>query len=199
MARLVHEFVQSAVERFGDRTALVDDNGTLTYRQLWDRSRRVAGALADLGVHPGDRVVGLMNNRNEWVEVDNAVSMLGAVRGRLNNRDSAREFAFVLNDLRPAVVVTGPEFTDTIQGLVDNGSVPAMRVLGLGPDGDYERLLAAAEPMDARPTTVRCTRDLDTRVDTVPPRPHASALPEGPEERPTASHARGRPCAARSA
>ena len=78
MARLVHEFVQSAVERFGDRIALVDDDGTLTYRELWDRSRRLAGALAELGVQPGDRVVGLMNNRNEWVEVDNAVSMLGA-------------------------------------------------------------------------------------------------------------------------
>ena len=93
MARLVHEFVRSAVERFGDATALVDDQGSLTYRQLWDRSRRLAGALAELGVEPGDRVVALMNNRNEWVEVDNAVSMLGAIRGRLNNRDSAREFA----------------------------------------------------------------------------------------------------------
>jgi acyl-CoA synthetase (AMP-forming)/AMP-acid ligase II len=153
MARLVHEFVQSAVERFGDRTALVDDNGTLTYRELWNRSRRLAGALAGVGVRPGDRVVALMNNRNEWVEVDNAVSMLGAIRGRLNNRDSAREFAFVLNDLRPAVVITGPEFTDVIARLVEEQAVPPMRVLGLGPDGEYERLLAAAEPADPRPAS----------------------------------------------
>ena len=83
-----------------------------------------------------------MNNRNEWVEVDNAVSMVGAIRGRLNNRDSAREFAFVLNDLRPTVVVTGPEFTDVITGLVDEGAVPPMRVLGLGPG---RGLRAAAE------------------------------------------------------
>jgi acyl-CoA synthetase (AMP-forming)/AMP-acid ligase II len=151
MVRLVHEFVESAVERFGDRTALVDDQGTLTYRQLWDRSRRLAGALAGAGVQPGDRVVALMNNRNEWVEVDNAVSMVGAIRGRLNNRDSAREFAFVLNDLRPAVVVTGPEFTEVITGLVDEGAVAPMRVLGLGPDGDYERLLGSAEPLEPRP------------------------------------------------
>src|SRR3954452_21642366 len=91
-----------------------------------------------------------MNNRNEWVEVDNAVSMLGAIRGRLNNRDSAREFAFVLNDLRPSVVITGPEFTEVITTLVDDGAVPPMRVLGLGPDGEYERLLGAAEPAEPR-------------------------------------------------
>jgi acyl-CoA synthetase (AMP-forming)/AMP-acid ligase II len=153
MVRLVHEFVESAVERFGDRTALVDDQGTLTYRQLWDRSRRLAGALAGVGVQLGDRVVALMNNRNEWVEVDNAVSMLGGIRGRLNNRDSAREFAFVLNDLRPTVVVTGPEFTDVITTLVDEGAVPKMQVLGLGPDGEYERVLAAAEPITPRPVS----------------------------------------------
>jgi acyl-CoA synthetase (AMP-forming)/AMP-acid ligase II len=153
MARSVHEFVQSAVERFGDRTALVDDDGRRTYRELWDRSRRLAGALAGLGVRPGDRVVALMNNRNEWVEIDNAVSMLGAVRGRLNNRDSAREFAFVLNDLRPAVVLTGPEFTSVIRDLVTEQAVPPMQIVGLGPDGDYERLLAAAEPMAPRPVS----------------------------------------------
>src|SRR3954471_10438396 len=134
MARLVHEFVQSAVERFGDRTALVDDNGTLSYRELWDRSCRLAGALADVGVQPGDRIVALMNNRNEWVEVDNAVSMLGAVRGRLNNRDSAPEFACAQNALRPSVAIAGPESTEVIGGLVEGGPVPPMRVLGLGPD-----------------------------------------------------------------
>ena len=97
----MHEFVESAVRRFPDRVALTDDSGSLTYRQMWDRSRRLATALLDQGVVPGDRVVALMNNRNEWVEIDNAVSMIGAVRGRLNSRDGAREYAWVLTDLTP--------------------------------------------------------------------------------------------------
>ncbi len=148
MTHLVHEFVESAVRRFGDATALTDARGSLTYDELWDRSRRLATALKDLGVEPRDRVVALMNNRNEWVEVDNAVSMIGAVRSRLNNRDGAREFAFVLNDTTPKVVVTGPEFTSLIQGLVDSGKAPASRVVGLGDSGDYDQLVAGAAPAE---------------------------------------------------
>lgn len=146
MARLVHEFVKDAVDRFGSSTALVDENGSLSYDQMWDRSRRLATGLSSLGVEPGDRVVCLMNNRNEWVEADNAISMIGAIRGRLNARDSAREFAFVLNDLRPTVTLTGPEFIDTVQGLVDAGTVPPMQVVGVGPGSRYEEMLRDSDP-----------------------------------------------------
>lgn len=148
MAVLVHEFIESAVRRFGDATALVDERGSLSYRQLWERSRKLASALRALGVAPGDRVVALMNNRNEWVEVDNAVSMIAGVRSRLNNRDGAREFAFVLTDTSPKVIITGPEYTELIQGLVDSGKAPAARVVGLGDSGDYETLVGAAEPYE---------------------------------------------------
>jgi acyl-CoA synthetase (AMP-forming)/AMP-acid ligase II len=148
MSALVHQFMESAVRRFGDAPALKDARGSLSYDQLWDRSRRLAGALHGLGVRPGDRVVALMNNRNEWVEVDNAVSMVGAIRSRLNNRDGAREFAFVLNDTSPSVIITGPEYTALIEELVASGKAPASRVVGLGDSGDYEELLAAAEPFE---------------------------------------------------
>lgn len=146
MAQLVHEFIESAVRRFGEATALTDARGSLTYDELWDRSRRLATVLKDLGVERGDRVVALMNNRNEWVEVDNAVSMIGAVRSRLNNRDGAREFAFVLNDTAPKVVVAGPEFTTLIEDLIDSGAAPPSRVVGLGDSGNYEERVAEADP-----------------------------------------------------
>ena len=148
MAQLVHELVESAVRRFADHIALVDDSASLTYRQMWDRGRRLATVLRGLGVHPGDRVVALMNNRNEWVELDNAVSMIGGVRGRLNSRDGAREFVWVLNDLTPTVVVTGPEFTAVIQDLIDSGRAPAARVIGLADSGDYEQLIRDAAPAE---------------------------------------------------
>ncbi|PXY16714.1 class I adenylate-forming enzyme family protein [Prauserella flavalba] len=151
MAQLVHEFVGSSVRRFGPRPALVDARGTLTYQEMWDRSRRLASALRGLGVQRGDRVVALMHNRNEWVEVDNAVAMIGAVRGRLNARDSVREFAWVLNDLRPSVVVAGEEFTGQIQGIIESGKAPSARVVGLGDKGDYEKLIAESAPFDAEP------------------------------------------------
>jgi acyl-CoA synthetase (AMP-forming)/AMP-acid ligase II len=148
MSTLVHEFIDSAVRRFGDATALTDERGSLTYRELWDRARRLATVLVELGVDPGDRVVALMNNRNEWVEVDLAVSMVGAVRSRLNNRDGAREFAWVLNDTTPKVVIAGPEFTSVVESLLSSGQAPPSRVLGLGANGPYEKLISEAKPFD---------------------------------------------------
>ena len=46
MAQFVHEIVGSAVQRFGDQVALRDAYGSVTYRQLWDRSQRLAALLA---------------------------------------------------------------------------------------------------------------------------------------------------------
>ena len=49
----------------------------VTFRQLGERSRRVANALAGLGARPGDRVFMMLPRVVEWWEL-----MLGCVRGR---------------------------------------------------------------------------------------------------------------------
>lgn len=85
---------------------------------------------------------------NEWVEIDNATSMVGAVRGRLNARDSTREFAWVLNDLRPKAVVAGPEFAGPLGRLMNEGEVPSCELLELGPGGNYEHAIAEATPAE---------------------------------------------------
>lgn len=146
MGILVHEFVHAAVRRFANHIALVDNQRTQSYAEVWERSSRLAAAFTSLGVAPGDRIVALMDNRNEWVEVDNATSMIGAVRGRLNAHDSARKFASVLSDLRPKAIVAGPEFIDPLGRLISEGKVPPCELLELGPGGNYEHAIAEATP-----------------------------------------------------
>ena len=49
--------LQRTAERHGHRTAIVELGGpSITYAELWDRARRVAGGLRNNGVNPGDRV-----------------------------------------------------------------------------------------------------------------------------------------------
>ena len=141
MPMLVHDFMRRAVIRHGDRPALVDARGTLTYNQLWDRSARLAGGLQALGVSKGDRVVAVMNNRNEWVETDIAASMIGAIRGRLNSRDGEREWTVTLEDLDARAVVAGPEFVETLERIRSSGKVHPFEMLVLGQDGPYESLI----------------------------------------------------------
>lgn len=151
MSMVVHEFMRKAVVRHRDRIALVDRRGTLSYDQLWDRSARLGGGLGSLGVRKGDRVVAVMNNRNEWVETDIGVSMIGAVRGRLNARDGEREWTITLEDLEPKVIVSGPEFVDTLERIRNSGKVPNFDLLVLGDGESYEDLIGRAAPIEPVP------------------------------------------------
>ena len=57
LPRNLVRMLAAVVEAHGERTAVVElGGGELTYAQLWERARRVAGGLRDAGVHAGDRV-----------------------------------------------------------------------------------------------------------------------------------------------
>src|ERR1700720_3889173 len=56
-----------SARRFGSRPALVADGRTFTYAELDDLCGRLAGALHDMGIRPGDRVSLYSPNRWEWV------------------------------------------------------------------------------------------------------------------------------------
>jgi acyl-CoA synthetase (AMP-forming)/AMP-acid ligase II len=148
MAMLVHDFMRKAVGRHRERIALVDARGSLTYNDLWRRSACLAGGLLARGVEKGDRVVAVMNNRNEWVEADIAVSMIGAIRGRLNARDGEREWTVTLQDLTPKVVVAGPEFVEALEAIRSSGQVGDFETLVLGEDGSYEHLIQGSTPVE---------------------------------------------------
>lgn len=49
-------FLQRAGVVYADRLAVIDGTMRITYAELLERTQRLAGALASLGVLPGDRV-----------------------------------------------------------------------------------------------------------------------------------------------
>ena len=87
------------------RTALVLGDERVSYGQLADRVARVAGALRDLGVQPGDRVAVALKNRIEFIELLFGVARLGAIFVPLNFRLSAEEVAYALADSEARIVV----------------------------------------------------------------------------------------------
>ena len=58
--------VRSAMRRSArfhrNLTAVVSDGRELTYGEVWDRGMRLANALRDAGLKPGDRVAVLEDN-----------------------------------------------------------------------------------------------------------------------------------------
>src|ERR1043165_401796 len=68
-----------------------------TYGDLVSRARRLAAALARLGVRQGDRVATLAWNNYRHVELYYAVPCMGAVLHTLNLRLSPEQLAFIAN------------------------------------------------------------------------------------------------------
>src|SRR5258708_25004367 len=63
----IPEMVLSTADRFGDVEAIVDGDVRISFAELPSRVRRAAGAFAEAGVTPGDRVAIWAPNSAEWI------------------------------------------------------------------------------------------------------------------------------------
>ena len=68
-----------------ERPAVLFRDGALSYRQLEQRSNRLAHALKALGLRRGDRVAVVSPNRPEIVELECALYKAGLVKVALNS------------------------------------------------------------------------------------------------------------------
>ncbi len=132
---------------FADRVAVVDGELRLTYADLLDRSRRLSGALAGLGVGRGDRVAALCTNSHVMLEMHHGVPFLGAVLVPLNIRLSAEELAWIVEHSGATVLVATEELAEVAREVSERTGVRL--VLDSGDGGEYDALLRSASPRDA--------------------------------------------------
>ncbi|MGZ8439111.1 MAG: AMP-binding protein, partial [Candidatus Limnocylindrales bacterium] len=88
-----------------DRPAIINGGQSVTYGQLAERIRRLAGGLDCLGVVRGDRVAWLGPNHGAFLEAFFAAGTLGAVLAPVNHRLASNERALILEDAEPTVLI----------------------------------------------------------------------------------------------
>ena len=71
------DIVQRGAERHADRIAITGET-QLTYGQLWDQARRLAGTLQQEGLQPGEFVLAVMANCWQGIVLEVAASVAGA-------------------------------------------------------------------------------------------------------------------------
>jgi fatty-acyl-CoA synthase len=135
-----------------DRDAIWFEGTTTSHAGFAFRVRRVAAALAALGVVSGDRVAWTGGNHPSALETLYACGQLGAIWVPLNARLAAPEAEFVLTHSGASVVVHGRDHGELADALRDR--LPAVRHwVAAEPPSDggsgclpYEELLADADP-----------------------------------------------------
>ncbi|HEY0401488.1 MAG TPA: AMP-binding protein [Blastococcus sp.] len=106
LPRNVVAMLRASVERYPERTAAVELGGPrVTYAQLWDGARRVAGGLRDAGVRTGDRVAVQLPNGVDWLLAFWGAHLAGGVVVPMNTRLAEAETEFILEDAGAAYVV----------------------------------------------------------------------------------------------
>jgi long-chain acyl-CoA synthetase len=119
---------ESAV-RHANRPAIHFAGTTTTYAELWDQTRRYAGALAARGIGPGSRVALMAPNVPDFPRAYYAVLALGAVVVPVHPLLKTDEIAHLLRDSGAHVVVVAAPFLKDAAPAAASAEVPLVTVL----------------------------------------------------------------------
>ncbi|MEW2357266.1 AMP-binding protein [Spirillospora sp. NPDC029432] len=139
-----------AALRFPDRTAVVDERGTLTYGELERRASALAAALRSrLGDE--DRIGVLCRNHSGFVEAVLAASRLGNDVVLLNTDFSAPQLGEVAEREGLGLLIHDQEFDRVVDGSAYTGARVHAWHDAPGPYETIDGLVAATGPAPARP------------------------------------------------
>ena len=138
-------------ERHPERLAFAGQR-RLSYRELDERTNRIANLMTSLGVRRGDRVGLFLSNSEEMASTHLALQKLGVMSTPYNIRLGVAELVHCLDDSTPTVVVV-----DAVAGTLADAVLTTSEVspLVLSVDTtavagarDFEQAVAEADPAD---------------------------------------------------
>ena len=147
------QILEHAHRIHGDKHVITSlPDGTLhryNYTALYERVKRLATAIAQLGIQCGDRVATYAANTYQHLELYYAVPCIGGVLHPLNVRLSPVQLARIVREAEDKLIFVDSEFTEQFRAFqnkiayergiyFDSRSADA--------DVPYERLLSAASP-----------------------------------------------------
>ncbi len=167
-ALTIGDILDAGVRTAPDQEIVYADKRRMTYRDLRERVHRLASALSDLGVRPGDTVAMMDWDTHRYLEAFFAIPMMGAVLHTINVRLSPEQMLYTINHAEDKVILVNREFLPAVDEISDRIESVEQYVLlddGEGPDesalktaGEYEVLLDRADPGFAFPELAEDTR-----------------------------------------
>lgn len=152
MSTNIADYLRSTAQRDPDGAGIIADGVTLTWSQLDAAVDAFAAALAQRGLHAGDRVAMLLGNSREFVVAYYGVARAGLVCVPMNPAYTSAEVAVLLADSGARLLLVQPHTRAT--GEESAEALPGCEVLDVsGPE--WSRLLASADGV--APTPVETT------------------------------------------
>src|SRR5215471_1901149 len=114
---LIGQILAHGVARSPTQEIVYSDRLRYTYITLAERVKRLASALAALGVKPGSTVAMMDWDSHRYLECFFAVPMMGAVLHMVNVRISPEQVLYTINHAEDDVILINAEFLPMLQGI----------------------------------------------------------------------------------
>ena len=145
--------ILSVAESSDDRTALIEgpSGASVSYAQLADRIRRIAGGLAVRGYGPGDVLAVLAPNMPPWAGVTLGAMAAGLAVTPLSPAFTERELTRQVRDAGATIVVAAGPLAPAALALRDTTPVRDVIAIGEAPGATSIFDVLAAPPLDDLP------------------------------------------------
>jgi acyl-CoA synthetase (AMP-forming)/AMP-acid ligase II len=163
MLDTIDRLVRVRAGQHGDKPMVIDAASRISYAELDESTRALAGAFIEAGVGKGTRVGLIMPNCAQWVQIAMALTRIGAVLVPLSTLLQPPELVAQLRVASVQVLIAVEEFRghrylDDLAGVVGTPELPALRGVWkpdrLPKDGDGQLVDARAAVVTPSDTLV---------------------------------------------
>ena len=127
------EILEHNLKHRADKTALLSEHGTMTFREVSNQVNQIGNALTRLGVRFGECVAILCPDRPEWVTTFFATAKIGGVVLGMNTLLTTEEYDYILKDARVRVLVIHDSLLELVEPILRNHNILS-KVIVIGAD-----------------------------------------------------------------
>jgi len=130
------QFLIAANNSRKEKTALMDDIGTLSYGGMADQIRSCAAGLRKLGLKREERVLLLMHDSTDWVVSFLGALYAGVVPVAVNTLLTPEDYAYMINNSRAQAALVSSALLGTLTSAIAHGTKSIKHVVVSRHEGD---------------------------------------------------------------
>ncbi|MBU2608032.1 MAG: AMP-binding protein, partial [Chloroflexi bacterium] len=142
---VIGDIVIANARLFPGKIGIVDEHDSLTWKEINDRTNRLANALLGRGLKKGDRIALISGNSHQFAEFLFAAAKTGLISVCLNTRFTADKMAYMIDDCQPRVFFAQDKYTALAKEIAPE-LAQQNNLIVMGEGGNYESLLASYPP-----------------------------------------------------
>ena len=158
---------ENTVERFGNRTAVIFEGQSRTWRELNEHANRYAAVLKSTGLVRGDAVSLVMENRIEFLAALIAMNKLGIVAALINTNLTGRSLRHCISITESKACIFGEERIDAIDGVRNEEALSSLQHYFYVADAGTTPCPEWADNLDNLATDAATTNPPDTQHNTL--------------------------------